>query len=451
MRTALLNLPYPLRIMRRYTCAYNAPNFLFPPLELMYLSSIIKEWKKDDCILIDAIAEGLSIDKVIMRLRSYQPDLLVFMAGIESFSGDMQMIVNIKSNFPILKIAAIGYLPSIFPKETLENNSAIDYIIMNEPEISFSELYDEIKAFTLTNVSINGIAKRCDNRVIIGKERARIKDLDTLPFPNRSLIKQELYNEFLLKRPFTTILTSRGCPFECTFCIRTYGKEIVHRSVKNVLAEIEEAILSHKIKAIRFMDDTFSLNKERVVRLCESILEKGLKFQWSALSRIGMMDKEMLSLMKKVGCKRLYLGIETSSQRILDYYRKGYKANLIKTQVRMIKENNIETVGFFMVGGIQNEEEFKKDVVLAKQLDLDYIVVEKIKPYPGTPLFEHIKNMDFKNALKWEKIFYRDFYLRPKYIVDKLGDFSSNIKDVIAGMDMLWRYLILRQSSILLK
>ena len=308
MKSALLNLPYPERIIRRYTCTYHAPNFLFPPLELMYLGGIIKEWKKDDRILVDAIAEGLNLDKVVNRLKDYQPEFLVFMTGIETFNSDMQMIANIKSNLPALKIASVGYLPSIFPKEILENNPAIDYIIMDEPEISFSELYDYLKDRRGLN-DLSGIAYRDDGKISIGRKRERIKDLDGLPFPDRSLIRQELYNEFLLKRPFTTIQTSRGCPFECTFCIRTYGREIVHRSVENILREIEEVILKYKIKTIRFMDDIFCLNKEKVTRLCESILEKGFKFQWTALSRIGTLDNEVLSLMKRAGLKRLYLCI----------------------------------------------------------------------------------------------------------------------------------------------
>lgn len=445
MKTVLLNLPHSERIIRRYTCTYYAPNFLFLPLELMYLGAIIKEWKKDDCILIDAIAERLSLNGIMNYLKIYQPDLLVFMAGIESFTEDMQTIIAIKSNLPTLKIACIGYLPSIFPKETLENNPAIDYIIMNEPEISFSEVYDKIKKGDLSDVPIKGVAKGYNGKIIIGEVRPRTKDLDNLPFPDRSLINRDLYNEFLLKRPFTTIQTSRGCPFECTFCIRTYGREIVYRSIDNILAEIEKAIFKYKIKTIRFMDDTFTLHKNRIIELCDCVLKNGLEFNWSCLSRIDTLDKEMLILMKKVGCKRIYLGIETGSQRLLDFYKKGYFAGSLKRQVKLIKDIGIEAVGFFIVGGIQTEDEFKNDIRLAKDLRLDYIVVEKITPYPGTPLFEYEKDVDLKRALKWERAFYRDFYLRPGYMIRRLGGFIFNMKDVLLGLARLFEYILFRQ------
>jgi len=448
MNTCLLNIPYHTRIIRRYSCTYYAPNFLFPPLELMYLGSIIKEWKKGDAVLIDAIAERINLNNIIKRIKEYQPNLLVFMAGLESFYEDIRIITTIKSYFASLKTACIGYLPSIFPRETLENNPAIDYVIMNEPEISFSEIYDEIKNGNLSEAPIKGVAKRYNGKIILGEERPRIKDLDILPFPDRSLIRQRLYNEFLLKKPFTVIQASRGCPFECTYCIRTYGREVAFRSVSNILSEIEEAILKYKIEVIRFTDDTFTLDRARVVELCDSILKRGFKFQWSALSRIDKIDRETLSLMKKAGCKRLYLGIESGSQRILDFYKKGYKADVTRDKLKMIKENNIEAVGFFMVGGIQTEAEFRQDISLAKKLRLDYVIVEKVTPYPGTPLFSYTKDTGLQERTsKWEKVFYREFYLRPKYLLNKYKDFIFNINGVLLAMSRLLGYLLFRQAS----
>ena len=171
----------------------------------------------------------------------------------------------------------------------------------------------------------------------------------------------------------------------------------------------------------------------------------------------------MLSLMKRAGLKRLYLGIETSSQRLLDYYRKGYKKNSIKGQVKLIKENDIEVAGFFMVGGLQSEEELEKDIVLVKELNFDYIMVEKITPYPGTKLFEDMKEditfnlfpylNTFKNVqlqkktIRFEKLFYRNFYLNPRYFIKMFKYLFLNPRDLINGTKRSIRYLFSSQAN----
>jgi len=279
--------------------------------------------------------------------------------------------------------------------------------------------------------------------------------LDKIPYPDRSLSKVNLYHEFLLKRPFATVQTMRGCPFDCAFCVRTYGRDVALRSVENVLAEIEELIQRYKIKAIRFMDDTFTLNRNRVIELCEQLLKKGLRFQWSCLSRVDTVDEEMLKIMKRAGCARIYLGIESSSQRVLDCYKKGYNAVRIRPAVKMIKDNDIQVVGFFIVGGIQHWEELRSDISLAKEAKLDYIVVEKLSQYPGTSL-ESIsrvppfgdtlsfssKDVPLDEAVKWEKEFYREFYFRPEYVLSKSMDSIFNIRDAAAGARQMLGYFI---------
>lgn len=407
----------------------------------MSLAAMVKERGKGDCIIIDAIAEGLNISQVIGRLKSYQPDLLVFMAGIESFSEDIKTINLIKSEFISLGIGCIGHLPSVFPEYTLEQNPAIDFVIIGEPEVSFSRLYDCLQEAGPAG-ELEGVAYRSDKgAIVVGPPRPRIRDLDILPHPARQLIRKTLYNEFLFKRPFTVIQASRGCPFECGFCVNTYGRDMAYRSKENILSEME-TFRAEGIKALRFMDDTFTLSKSRCMELCEGMIKRNFRFDWSCLSRVDTLDGETLAIMKKAGCRRIYLGIETFSQRLLDYYRKGYDAALIRPQVKMLKENKIEAVGFFMVGGAQTEDEFKNDVSLARQTGLDYVVVEKFTPYPGTPVFDNIKDSCGEAAaIRREKEFYRAFYLRPGYIFARIGRFLNNTQDAVRGINRLGGYL----------
>lgn len=345
MRCLFLNLPYPKQVMRRYMCSYNCQSFLFPPIELMYLASIAKEWKQAEVVLIDAIAERIDTKAICSLIKKLNPDLLVSMTGFETFKNDIESMDIIKQNNHNMKVVGFGYYATVFPEEII-NNSDIDIIIRGEPEFSFSELYDYLANKRGNIFDINGLAFRNDNgEVFLTKPRNRIDDLDRLPFPDYSLVKQERYSEPFMKKPFAVLQSGRGCPFDCGYCVRTYGKELAFRTPDNVLNELETLILKNKIKSLRFLDDTFTVNKKRVIQICEGILKRGLQFEWSCLSRVDTLDDEMAFWLRKAGCVRVLLGVESGSQNILDYYGKNYSVEKIKYASEALRKRKIETVG----------------------------------------------------------------------------------------------------------
>lgn len=193
MKTLLLNLPYKNKIIRRFRCSYNSPGFLFPPLELLSLGGIVKEWKGDSVELLDAVAESISIEQCIERITEYDPTIIVTITGLEHFQNDVEAIQRIKETLPHIKILCMGYYPTIFSKEILEKTS-IDFLLLNEPELSFSKLYDCLKAGTKTD-EIDGIAFKKGSSITINNYTSRIDDLDGLPYPMHSLLKKELYSE----------------------------------------------------------------------------------------------------------------------------------------------------------------------------------------------------------------------------------------------------------------
>lgn len=444
MKCLLFNLPYPVQVTRRYMCSYNSGQFLFPPLELMYLGSILKERKKDDAFLLDAVAEKLDINAVRERIKESAPDLLITLIGFETFQEDIENINTIKEGNPSLKIISFGHYPTVFPEEIL-NNSKIDIIIRGEPENTLLELYDSLSKNGSDISNIDGLAyKQADSAgVLVNKPRDRIRDLDALPFPDYSLIKMEKYNEPFMDRPFAVIQSSRGCPFGCRYCVRTYGRELIHRSVGNILNEIEQLIAKYKIRSIRFIDDTFTVEKTRVIQICKGIIDRGFKFKWSCLSRADTIDSEMVSWMSRAGCARILIGIESGSQKLLDYYGKNYTLGKIESVVGMIRRKKIECVGWFIVGApAETEDDFKKSIALAKKIKFDFIAVSRLCLYPGTQLFEGMKNyiefslFPYKNSfkdrdlefesVKREKIFYRSFYLSPSYMLRAFKLFFKN-------------------------
>ena len=459
VKIVFLNLPNKFRVIRRFMCSYNAPNFLFPPLELMYLSALAEK-KNIKAELIDAIAQGLDADATLDKLKNSKPDMVLFMTGFEIFGEDMSVADFLKDKMPDTRFVAIGYYPSIFPKEVLDN-SKIDAVIMGEPEMTFSCLCERLSANSGLD-GVDGLAFRQGPHVVTNKARGRIEDLDSLPFPSRNLINNDLYSEPFLGRPFTTILASRGCPYTCAYCVRTYGNKLVCRSAENILVEIREVVCRFGIRNFRFLDDTFTVRKKRVIQICESMLKEGIKANWTALSRIDTLDRDTLEIMKKAGCRRLYVGIESGSQKVLDYYKKGYKADQIIENIDLINSSGIKTAGFFMVGApVETEEDFNKTMTLAKECKLDYCTIFRTMPYPGTCFFDDMKEriefslFPYKNRLKdaefekrindWEGRFFKEYYLRFGYIVSKAGFFIRHPLQLLYAGLYFFKHLFCRK------
>jgi len=428
-------------------------------MELMYLASIAKEWKQAEATLIDAIAERIDVKTVSSLIKNLKPDLLVSIIGFETFKNDIENMDFIKQNNPNLKVVAFGYYPTLFSEEII-NNSDIDMLIRGEPELSFSELYDCLANKEGSIFEIDGLAFRDDNGdVFVTKPRNRIEDLDILPFPDYSLVKQERYSEPFMKKPFAVLQSGRGCPFECGYCVKTYGKELAFRTPENVLNELERLILENKTKSLRFLDDTFTVNKKRVIQICEGILRRGLEFEWSCLSRVDTLDDEMAFWLHKSGCVRVLLGVESGSQNLLDYYGKKYSVEKIKYVSGILRKRKIETVAWFVVGGsVESKSDFKKSVQLAKKMKFDFIAISRLCLYPGTPLFEGLRdNVDFylfpyrnqfkekrleRESIEREKAFYFSFYFNFLWVLRIIKFMAKRPKQTILLAWSLVRFIL---------
>ncbi|MDD5773554.1 MAG: radical SAM protein [bacterium] len=464
MTSIFLNLPHSKKIIRRFISSYYAPNFLLPPHELLSLATIVKKLKKNNNVLfIDAIAEGNNLDEVLGKITIFQPKILVTLLGHFSIGEDLKTINEIKKAFPEIKIIATGFFPTIFPEEILKNSS-IDIIIRGEPELIFSELYDQMENNGSLK-TINGISFKNGENIISTPAANRIENPDDLPFPDLSLLESNLkrYKEPYLNRPFTTMTISRGCPCHCSFCIHTYGNRVFSRSLKNIEEEIKFNLTNFGIKNIRFMDDTFTLNKERTLQIC-GLLHK-YKINWTCLSRVDTLDIELARIMKFSGCKRVYLGIESGSQKMLDLLNKNINIAGLKERIKDIKKSGLEISSFFITGiPGETDDDLSKSIELAKETDLDYIIVKTLEIWPGTELYKKYKDeikfdlFPFENrfkdplleqkAIEREKRFYREFYLRPKYIVKQIKNLFIHPVEMISGFLGLCRF-VFKKSNLL--
>lgn len=463
LRTLLLNLPYPTRIIRRYMCSYNAPNFLFPPLELISLGAILKDWEQDEVALYDAIAKGADLQETNKYIAQYQPDVIIAITGFEVFDNDMEMVKGIKAANPTAKFMLFGHYATQFTKEILEQ-VPVDIVIQGEPDLIFAELYKHLKAGeSLSNV--RGIGYRDDNgEIVVQAGNLRLPDPSALPMPAYDMLDKDAYFEPFLPKPFGMIQSARGCPYQCTYCVKSFGTKLTTRTPEQIIDEIKELKRLFGIKSLRFIDDTFTAIPSRVISICKLMIEENVNLQWSCLSRADTLNEEMLIWMKKAGCQRVYIGVESGSQRILDYYKKKVNVEEALANIKLCKKVGVETMGFFIVGmPEETREDFDKTLKFALQSDLTFAVVFELVPYPGTPLYPLMKDkinfslMPYKNEYKdpelrerfhqWEKEFYRKFYFRPKYVGQNLMRAIKRPTETIASAAKLARFIVMPQKS----
>ena len=465
MKVLCLNLPHTAGpLQRRYVASYYAPNFLVPPLELMGLASIVRQWKGGEAEVLDSIAAGLDIEGVEAEIARRQPDVIVSLIGFGCFEEDVGYLERIKAAAPERKVVALGYLPSRRPEEVMTNTS-LDALLIDEPEYAWSGYLDAIAGQAALAEVPGLIARTAEGELVTGPRAARLtaEAIDQLPFPDHSLIDRMAYSESFLGRPIAAVLSARGCPFQCTYCVRMFGMKFVTRSAENILDELEHLANVDKITNIRFMDDTFTLDPKRLKLICQGILDRGLKLRWTCLTRLDCLTEEGLALMKAAGCKRMYCGVESGSQRMLDTFKKGAKVEVMREQIGMARKAGIEVSAFFIVGAPgEEEEDFEASVKLAIESGVHYVIVTRMQYWPGTELYTKTSGeLDFslfpynvkyapdndENYYRREREFYRRFYMRPRYIMGQIPSLLRTPGDILKGFGKLVSYVGWRSPS----
>lgn len=411
-------------------CSYNAPSMLFPPQELMALAGIVKEWKYESAELLDAMAEQLNLRQTLRRIRQIKPDIIVTISGFACFEDDLEMLNVIHRQFPEIVKVLFGHYATLFFQEIFERYS-FHYIILGEPDLTFSNLYDALKGEKPIK-EVEGIVYKKNGELIIQTGEPRILHPDKLPMPAYDLVKADGYFEPLMEGPFGLIQTARGCPYSCNYCVKSYGRRLTYRTPEQIINEIIFLKRHHGIRSLRFIDDTFTIHSQRVIDICKLMIDNKVNISWTCLSRPDSLKEEMLPWMQKAGCRRIYFGIESGSPKVLAYLNKETDLALSLRNLKACKNYNIETLGFFIVGApVETDEDFEMSIQFAYDAQLDYIMVSELTAYPGTPLFEQLKpELDFsvlphrntwrdpklrERNYRREKDFYRRFYFRPAY------------------------------------
>jgi len=356
---------------------------------------------------------------------------------------------------------AFGTHVTPIPRETMRAFPSLDFVLRGEPELTLRELIDTLergrgsaaglpqrevdsqeswwpgvgplfearlhKLFTDADPDwrppwldlkpqalkpetlrrIKGLVWRDGDEIVVNQDRPFIRDLDDLPLPRHDLLPLEKYRAPLVRGPYAFVVTSRGCPGGCRFCIKhvSYGRSVRFRSPENILAELE-LLADLGVRSVHMYADLFTVSREQVVGLCELILERGLRLRWTCNSRVDFVDPEMLRLMGRAGCWMISWGIESGSEEVLRRARKGISLEQVERALRWAHQAGIRNWGYFIIGlPGETEETIRQTIRFAKRLPLDLALFHIAAPYPGSPLFfEVVERGWFRPGTRWEQV-----------------------------------------------
>jgi len=450
------------------------------PLGLAYLAAAI-EASNIHVEVIDAWVEDLSFDDLGREVGKHSVDFVGLTMMSPTYAAAMRT-VDIVSQNSDAKIIVGGPHPSAMPEQCLEDNPNIDFVAIGEGENILIELVSTLSQNGKDFSTIRGLAYRDNNRIINSGHSERIKNLDDLPFPAYHLFpvnKYKTHPPYGKKHPYMTLITSRGCPFQCTYCSKSvFGHKYRVMSPSRVIDEIKYIINAFGIKEIHFYDDDFTINMRRAEEICDLFIQEKISISWSCTTRVDLVDENLLKKMKRAGCWLISYGVETADPQILKTIKKAYTIEDVKNAFFLTKRVGIRTIAYLMVGlPGETKETLKKTIDFSLQLDPDFVSWGITALYPGSALYSAAQNgklgdIDIRYTYEersWHAsgspygdgyaIIYEDslsrnelqvyvrqanraFYLRPFYLIRfifKIRTFYELIHFVKGGLDfLLW-------------
>lgn len=332
------------------------------------------------------------------KIAAFAPELVGINMMTANFTAARNIAMIVKSIEANIKIVVGGAHPTLDPEGTLTVNE-FDYVVRGEGEITLLELVEGREP-----QKILGLSFRRGKLLIHNKRRPFIKDLDILPFPERNSFLNDTSNLEL-----GYVATGRGCPFACAYCAspQLWQRTLRLRSVPNVMAELGYLKANYGAKMIHFIDDTFTASMSRTTELCQQIIAQKLGIQWVCDTRIDRIDEELLSLMKQAGCARVKIGVESGSDQILKKINKAITTEKVRQAVRLIKKCGIPLTVYFMTGFPgETDEDLRKTIDFARELNADYYSLSVLAPYYGTEIWK----MAEKSGKKLDKEHWEYFY-----------------------------------------
>ena len=426
---------------------------IWPQVSLAQMAALFPDRRVE---IVDAIPHRMTWGAFEAILRDRSPRYYVTQVTAPTLQNDMYGVFLAKALGATT--IAFGTHVTPVPRATMEAFPALDYVLRGEPELSLRELVDTLDKLGAPNpvmgasgawwpdlspddahrlmrlyqgadpdwqpawtvdpsgdaeslegalAQIKGLVWRRSGQVVINDDRPLIHDLDLLPLPRHDLLPLDRYRAPLVRGPYAFVVTSRGCPAGCRFCIKhvSYGNSVRFRSPANVVDEVD-SLVRLGVRSVHMYADLFTVNRAHVVDICEGIIRRGLRIRWSCNSRVDFVDEEMLELMARSGCWMISWGIESGDDEVLRLMSKGITTDRVEQALSWSKSAGIMNWGYFIIGMPgETEESIRHTIDFSKRLPLDLALFHIAAPHPGTPLFFQVVDSGwFRPGTRWEEV-----------------------------------------------
>lgn len=435
--------------------------YLAPNIYELTAAAAVRQLEGVRVDYLDCVARSLPVDGFREKLKNINPDVFLIWAVNLSIDSDMMAVRDIRESHPSTPIIFMGPGPTYFKEKVLVDEGI--FVVRGEPEETLMELMASLRDGAPLD-GIRGLSYLKDGRVADNPPRPLMEDLDRLPFPARDLIKDVDYHNPKLKTgPYTTMFTSRNCPYRCIYCVPSslsFAREIESRnatghkpkigfrspeSVEREVREIHDA----GFKAIGFMDDNFIWNEERTRAICDIMKKYGMV--WGCEARVDAITEPVARMLGESGCRYVDLGVESFDDEILAYIKKGIKVADIYRAVNLLAKYKVPVKLNILIGSspLETRETVRKTLREAKKLPVDQVMFNIVSPFPGTEYYtlckangwikggdylptdvqrNSILDLPHLSAREMERLLFFNnlkFFLSPKFILRQAKRFSS--------------------------
>ena len=454
MKAVLINPPAfeGTLYVREGRCEQRLSSFQYNmvPISLLTTAAVLRQ-QGHDVRVIDAIARELTPAELLEELRAFDPRLILASVATATFRGDARVAAAIRKAIPGAFLVGFGVHVTALPEESLLEASGFDAVIRREPEVTAAELARALSGSSALS-GVAGLSYRSgDGAIRHNTDRPFLEDLDSLPFPARDLVDHRLYPAPLDRRPHTLVITSRGCPFRCTFCTARlyYGRKQRRRDPVLVVDEIERASRELGLRLFTFWSDTFTLDRAHVLALCREIERRGLRIEWMANSRVDCVDVPLLREMRAAGCSIVSFGVESGVQELLDRMRKGSRLEQAAQAFEACRAVGLRSAAHFILGlPGETPATIRETLRFARRLRPDFVQFYGAIPFPGTDYHREAlregslvardwsdyeinrcivrsPELSREQLQRWRQRAYLTTYMSPRFIAARLTEIRS--------------------------